>query len=350
MDLDKIKFDEKLLVEDINHNLEVLKLDELNTENEIHEAVGIITDLCSRFRHIHVGLRESDENHATNYPEYGTISTKLQTYDKASRLRLKTIREDEEKEGLVQQVRNGALDIESLKIRYEMLSDRVRSENGSVDLFTITVEFELNKYVSSMEQFIERYFDLEGEFRLLCPATFTTEFQSKFQTDIFEIRQDIKMAKWARHEVRLARDKLSNANVLNANFSKSENLISEISIRFKSISKRYRINLEELSDYQILDLHQDKSEEVEFSEVLAKVTELAILAPFGGPKSLDMLDKINKTRDRIVSKREDFRDTLSKLVRERDITAEKLKQASDLVVNLPKFTGYNSEMDFFTFK
>ena len=52
MDLDKIKFDEKLLVEDINHNLEVLKLDELNTENEIHEAVGIITDLCSRFRHV----------------------------------------------------------------------------------------------------------------------------------------------------------------------------------------------------------------------------------------------------------------------------------------------------------
>ena len=42
MDLDKIKFDEKLLVEDINHNLEVLKLNELNTENEIHEAVGII--------------------------------------------------------------------------------------------------------------------------------------------------------------------------------------------------------------------------------------------------------------------------------------------------------------------
>ena len=74
---------------------------------------------------------------------------------------------------------------------------------------------------------------------------------------------------------------------------------------------------------------------------LAKVTELAILAPFGGPKSLEMLDKINKTRDRIVSKREDFRDTLNKLVRERDITAEKLKQAFDLVVNLPKFTGYN---------
>ena len=47
-----------------------------------------------------------------------------------------------------------------------------------------------------------------------------------------------------------------------------------------------------------------------------------------------------------MSKREDFRDTLNKLVRERDITAEKLKQAFDLVVNLPKFTGYNSEMDF----
>ena len=350
MDLGKIKFDEKLLVEDINHSLEVFKLDELNTESDIREAVGIISDLSSNYRHLHVALKDTDNDYATNYPEYGTFSTKLQDYIKTSRTRLKTIREKFETEDLAQQVRNGALDMEALKIKYEMLSDRVSSENLSVDLFTVTVNSELDKYVSNMEQFIERYFDLEGEFRLLCPATFKDEFQIKFETDVFEIRQDIKLAKMARHQVRLARDNLSKASVCNSNFSKTENLISEISIRFKSISRRYRVKLDELSDYQILDLYQDKSDEVEFSEILAKVTELATLAPFGGPKSLEMLQKISKTRDRIVSKREDFRDKLNSLVRERDITAEKLKQASELVVHIPKFTGYDSEMDFFTFK
>ena len=350
MDLDKIKFDEKLLVEDINHSLEVFKLAELNTEEEIREAVGIISDLSSKYRHLHVALKDLADDYVTSYPEYGKISLKLQTYIKSSRNSLKAVRDAREQQDLAQQVRNGALDMDALKIKYVMLCDRIRSVNQSVDLFTLTNDSEIDKYVSSMEQFIERYFDLEGEFRLQCPATFNKEYSEVFDTDVFEIRQDIKLAKWVRHQVRLARDKLSNANVCNSNFSKFENLKSELSIRFKSISKRYRTKLDELSDYQILDLYEDKSEEVEFSEVLAKVTELSTLAPFAGPKSLDLLQKVSKTRDRIVSKREDFRDTLSKLVRERDITAEKMKQASELVVNLPRFSGYDSEMDFFTFK
>ena len=52
--------------------------------------------------------------------------------------------------------------MESLIIKYEMLSERVRSENLSVDLFTVTVEGEVSKYVSSMELFIERYFEQES--------------------------------------------------------------------------------------------------------------------------------------------------------------------------------------------
>ena len=166
MDLDKIKFDEKLLVEDINHSLEVFKLAELNTEEEIREAVGIISDLSSKYRHLHVALKDLTDDYVTNYPEYGKISLKLQTYIKSSRNSLKTVRDAREQQDLAQQVRNGALDMDALKIKYVMLCDRIRSVNQSVDLFTLTNDSEIDKYVSSMEQFIERYFDLEEEFRL----------------------------------------------------------------------------------------------------------------------------------------------------------------------------------------
>ena len=69
--------------------------------------------------------------------------------------------------------------MESLIIKYEMLSERVRSENLSVDLFTVTVEGEVSKYVSSMELFIERYFELAGEFKMVCSATLETELHCK---------------------------------------------------------------------------------------------------------------------------------------------------------------------------
>ena len=35
---------------------------------------------------------------------------------------------------------------------------------------------------------------------------------------------------------------------------------------------------------------------------------------------------------------------------ERDITPDKLKNASTLKVEIPKFSGYDSKMDFYTFK
>ena len=352
MDIDKIKFDEKLLVEDINHTLDVYKLDDLLTESEVQEAVGIVTDLSTQLRHIHVSLKDLDQNYATNYPNYGTLNTELKDFIRNSRTRLRTIREDvrDVGPGPFHQAPIGAPDVYSLRIKYDVLKSRVDSVNLSVDLLTLMSDYEVNKYISGMEKFIDRFFDLQVELKCTLPDNYDTDFGDLIETGVSEIRQDIKLAKWARHNVQLARDKLSNANVTDSYITKSDTLMSEISIRFKSISKRYSVPLDELSDYQILDLYQDKSEEVEFGDVLEKVTELATLAPFGGPKSLKLLEKVSKTREKIVSKRENFRDALSKIVRDRDITAEKLKQASDLVVDLPKFTGYDSVMDFYTFK
>ena len=61
MDLDKLVFEEKLLVEDINHTLDIYKLDDLLSESEVQEAVGIINVLSSRFRHVHVAISDLDE-------------------------------------------------------------------------------------------------------------------------------------------------------------------------------------------------------------------------------------------------------------------------------------------------
>ena len=45
-----------------------------------------------------------------------------------------------------------------------------------------------------------------------------------------------------------------------------------------------------------------------------------------------------------------FFSKLQKIIVDRDITTEKLKSGSDLLLHLPKFSGYQSQMDFFTFR
>ena len=350
MDLDKLVFEEKLVVEDINHTLDIYKLDDLLSESEVQEAVGIINDLSSRFRHVHVAISDLDENYDTNYPNHAAFDKEINDFIRSARARVRELRRDVGKSEPAQHAQSGAPDIFTLQAKHSVLKARVDFENDSVDLLTLTSESDINKYVSSMEKFIERYFDLQVEIKCAHPAFIDTDFANDVSADIFEIRQDIKLAKRAGLAVKQAREKLSNANVLDSNVTKFDNLVSELSIRFKTISKRYVTSLDTLSDYQILDLYLDKSEELEFNAILGKVTELSALAPYGGSKSLGLLQKVGKTRDRMVSKRDTFRDSLSSIVRDRDITADKLKQASDLVIELPKFSGYDSAMDFYTFK
>ena len=49
-------------------------------------------------------------------------------------------------------------------------------------------------------------------------------------------------------------------------------------------------------------------------------------------------------------KREQFFAKLEDVVIQRDITADKMKSASEVTIQLPKFCGYDSKLDVFTFK
>ena len=70
----------------------------------------------------------------------------------------------------------------------------------------------------------------------------------------------------------------------------------------------------------------------------------------GGQKVTKMFDKISKTRDRLRKKKDEFYKKLNDIILERDITPDKLRNASELIIDLPKFCGYDGKIDFFTFK
>ena len=116
------------------------------------------------------------------------------------------------------------------------------------------------------------------------------------------------------------------------------------------MSKKFDLELNDLGDYQILEVNQDKSLESEFNSILEKVTELTALSAVGGPDVEQMVRSVVRTRDRLASKKDTFFENLQKIVLERDVTVEKLKNGADMLLELPKFSGYDSEMDFFTFK
>ena len=102
------------------------------------------------------------------------------------------------------------------------------------------------------------------------------------------------------------------------------------------------MDLENLSDYQILDISQDKTLDQQFNAVLEKVTDLSSLVSGGGEEVKKLLDSASAKLDSVSVKRKKFLKDLKAVVDLRDITPDKLKNASTLTIELPKFCGYSS--------
>ena len=58
---------ENKIREDTNHTLRIYTLAELTSEEEILEGLGVVDDLCRKFRHSHVELKNSLTNYSDVY-------------------------------------------------------------------------------------------------------------------------------------------------------------------------------------------------------------------------------------------------------------------------------------------
>ena len=349
-DLKQLCVDELKILDSLNFHLALHALDDLLTVEECKGAIGTITDIYNSYRSVHVELKNAlREGYEEKYPNFKTVDEKVTTYLKNVRLKIRT------QSGANQQSKNDE-EIRILKVEFEFLKKKLYQYNRSIDANVSIVRDDgmIDKYVAKMEDFVSEFFSLGTRMKCICPADFDKTFGPDLDSAVHEVQQDIILATTLKHEIqRFHNDSVRAQNAQNARLKQltnAENLKSEISIRFKSVSKKLDVKLDDLGDYQVLELAQDKSVDQEFNNLLEKVTELASLADTGNPDVLKLSKIVNKTLGRIATKKDNFFASLQKIVLDRDITTEKLKNASDLVVDLPKFSGYGAEMDFFTFR
>ena len=197
-ELKKLKIEEQVIVEDIKHTLSLYKLEDLGTESEVQEAVGMVSELSSKYRHLHVEIKNLDEeNYPAAFPNYKTILDKLNEYIKTSRVRLREILADP-KEGIGVGKES---DVASFRVRFDVLASQIAFMNDSVDILTATGNVEIEKYVSRSESFLEKLFQLSAEMAQKCPVWHEREFEKEILKIVLDIRDDIKMAKILRKEL-----------------------------------------------------------------------------------------------------------------------------------------------------
>ena len=348
MDSKAAILEERKIAGDISHTCGIYVLEDLISEPEVNEATSVVSRLYSSYRHIHVELTSllSEDEYREKYSTYGTNCVKVDNYLRDAKLKIRNLQsqyqEDDQKAKMCQ-----------FDIDFKVLNEKVSYVNDNVDIHVVK-ERGIDRYITKMETFVDEFFNLSAPLRFTNPTEFEKVYETEFKDSIFEIQQDIKLSRQLKQKIQEFRDDSERIRSSQKRQAKSltsaDNLRIEIEYRFKSLSQKFGVDLDELGDYQILDIRNDRTVETEFNSILERMSEFATFIPPGGEKVEKMYKKLCKARDRLAKKKSDFFEKLQEILLKHDITADKLKHAAELTIDLPKFSGYDSKLDFYTFK
>ena len=367
--LDSANMDESVLktleiealknTEDVNHYFGVYAPEVLESVEEVNEAIDVLTNVSQKYRHIHVELKSVlGKNYNNKYPEYEINLSKITKFTREVRGKLNHFKDAAEVARLqsetMSRLSGEQVKKQELKIEEDVLDLKVSRLDASMDVALATDPVELEQYCAKMETFVSEYLDLSGKLKMCYSKDEYNVHRVRIDESVSRISDEVKMTKMLKQKLLL---KLSDNEKANSfDFEQTKCLVkakclkNEISLRCVSLESKFDRELSDLSPYQLLEISQDKSLDLGFNEVLEKVTDLSSLVVDGCSQVNDILEHVTSKVDQVSSLKVDFQKNLSKILIDRDITPDKLKNASTLDIALPKYSGHDCDMDFFTFK
>ena len=128
-------------------------------------------------------------------------------------------------------------------------------------------------------------------------------------------------------------------------------IFENIKERAYLLKDKYELPLSELNDSQILEKETElKSLDSEFSRILDLITELSKNYPHGYAEADSIIRRAEVGKEKLKTLKEEYASTLKKIVCDRDLSKEKVKNSQLLKLDVPKFIGYESKLNFYSFK
>ena len=254
----------------------------------------------------------------------------------------------------------------------ERLRTAQRHLNVRINLELESIEKENSVFIEDMEKninYIRELIKEQSELFAQIENVFADEYQKEF-SEIYEkqnsrlynfltvIREMSKKRKLEEAKIKEEAEKIKSLNESQNLFRENNEKICIFNSIFSNIKERvllfkskYDIVLQDLSDSEILKkFNEFKTLDSEFSEMLNWITKLVKASPSNYDKTDQILNQCNTAMEKLKSLRILYKQNLDVEMKKRDLSEEKMRNASILGIKLPKFKGYESPMDFYTFK
>ena len=162
-----------------------------------------------------------------------------------------------------------------MRVEGEFLAVKIKQLSDMVDISIAENISEIDGFVGKMEAYLDEYFSLSVKLKCCYGRDYDDLYNAKFQKETLEMNSDIKMAKLLKKKLLEKEEKTKietdKNNVQFKQVIEAQNLISEIEFRCDSLESKLHKKIEDLSDYQILEISQNKNMDLEFNGILEKV-------------------------------------------------------------------------------
>ena len=344
-------------VDDIQTFFELNVLDNLSDEEELNEYISELSDLGKKFRDVHTELSSglTADVHKEQYPDAlncrRNVNQKIQDAKTKLKKRKKdkakiklTEKENElnaEKQFLISQSNDFVEKIEKYlpddldDLRHQLcfsesqLTDLQRLKFKIINVFENPEPHETE--ISEVENMVKK---VAGSIQQKCS----------------DVKLEIEKAKEKSLQDEISKEQSVNDTIVEEKSLMINHLKKEIDIRCDAFEyKTDDKSISDLTNHQILEAEKRLFDiDKDFGEILDKITYFAGKALSENYKK--MVENVETRRDSITKIKKDYFCSLRDEIKKRDISEEKLKNALSLDFELPKFSGYDSQLDIFTFK
>ncbi|MDP7406234.1 MAG: hypothetical protein QF495_05675, partial [SAR324 cluster bacterium] len=368
---------ENLIDEESKMHLKVTRflndndLDLLFGIQEIEDGIAEAKILSEKYEEIHVDLKREflkTDHGAEEYARaYGNIEDRLKVildWSKAARGELKRLKQEElaNRQAAEDFAQAEELRLAKVKITNEeyYLRDKLNLEIDSMIAADCTFSDTIQDNIVYVKDLREKYVKI-----LMKVDEFGADFREEFgQFDEMSLKintfiadmlarcQQIKVnekIERGKHEDLLACQKSDKENLEKIQSCKS--LYGNISERFSNLESKCMVQVEKLTDSQVMEFNSDlKVLDSDFNDLLDRITQLGQLNPAQFSETDEYLPDLIERKKELKGSIEIYKTTLRDEITERDLSVEKLKNASSVGIKLPVFKGYESTLDYYTFK
>ena len=380
---------------DIEDFFESYQVTNLNEIDPLVSFVSKIEDLKRSYRRIHAQIRALEgENYDTKYPEFEKQVNNLTQNFREANTKLTVLRKIEKDNSNEVQKLRSKLETEKLESEMEAIKNMAEEKKAQCkserkffidqinwDLKNCNWEDsksdEIQTMISFFDSKLENFYKINSNLEGVCGEEFfKMNFSDENEKIISMIREKISSG-----QVRLSKLKVEQENILlKKNEEEAEqtkvdeinrmnelelekqsrtknlllcakNLHYEIKTRYDIFIEKCKIEIDILSDYELLDLRKrEENYHMEVRELIDKVSSFEKFVLPCSDATTDLRDEVLEMRNKCTDKLNLFLKKVRSAISIRDVSEKKLKNAIGLKINLSKFKGHNSDVDVYTLR